>query len=377
MTGYLQQFMDSAGWLHDSPAPPDVRAGVDGVLKTLYGPLAEQLQDRLNEWEASLNPPEASLFFDTLRAFSAAMQTGDEMAEEFRGTMKSIVHGATRIGIGFVPFVGTALDLCEAVTGKEWCLPSGRQLTTGERVWSSLGFGVGKAVKVWKGVSTAAISTEGKAVAAGIVSFGDDLGKLLKTKGIKQWRTLKLPHGDGGMLVDIKNTFERTAATHLMQDQGHKMLAPGDSIVRKLVGIPEPSEIPGVSVACDFLTVSKNDLLVLSEIKEITSEIGKVNVPKALEQLDNVMKALVKKNLAKDVSSCRSSRRSRPSSRTGFNGCWTDGCSTRKQKSSCTQREGRICSSRWWSYEAKVESTGRGTSALGDVLGLVSRARAI
>ena len=295
-----------------------------------------------------------SLFFDTLRAFSAAMQTGDEMAEEFRGTMKSIVHGATRIGIGFVPFVGTALDLCEAVTGKEWCLPSGRQLTTGERVWSGLGFGVGKAVKVWKGVSTAAISTEGKAVAAGIVSFGDDLGKLLKTKGIKQWRTLKLPHGDGGMLVDIKNTFERTAATHLMQDQGHKMLAPGDSIVRKLVGIPEPSEIPGVSVACDFLTVSKNDLLVLSEIKEITSEIGKVNVPKALEQLDNVMKALVKKNLAKDVSSCRSSRRSRPSSRTGFNGCWTDGCSTRKQKSSCTQREGRICSSRWWSYETFI-----------------------
>jgi hypothetical protein len=69
-------------------------------------------------------------------------------------------------------FVGPAMDICEAVTGKEWCLPSGRTLTTGERVFSGIGFGVGKVVKVWKGISSAAISAEGKATAAAIDTPG-------------------------------------------------------------------------------------------------------------------------------------------------------------------------------------------------------------
>jgi hypothetical protein len=64
------------------------------------------------------------------------------------------------------------MDICEAVTGKEWCLPSGRTLTTGERVFSGIGFGVVKVVKVWKGISSAAISTEGKGVAAAIEALG-------------------------------------------------------------------------------------------------------------------------------------------------------------------------------------------------------------
>jgi hypothetical protein len=45
------------------------------------------------------------------------MQAADELAEQYRDTMKTIVHGASRVAIGFVPFVGPALDLCEAVTG--------------------------------------------------------------------------------------------------------------------------------------------------------------------------------------------------------------------------------------------------------------------
>ncbi len=152
VTAYLQKFMDASGWFHDSPIPQDVRADVDGPLKNLYGVLAEDLKEALLIWDAKNNPPDANLVFDTLRAFSAGMQAGEEIAQQYRDTMKTIVHGASRIGIGFVPFVGTALDLCEAVTGKEWCLPSGKTLTTGKRIFSGIGFGIGKAVKYanWK-----------------------------------------------------------------------------------------------------------------------------------------------------------------------------------------------------------------------------------
>lgn len=303
VTSYLQKFVDGSGWFLDAPIPMDVRANVDGTLKLLYGGLAEDLKDRLNAWDAKWNPPEANLLFDTVRAFAAGMEVAGEFTQNYVHVMQSIVHGASRVAIGFVPFVGTGMDLCEAVTGKEWCMPSGRELTTGERVFSGIGFGVGKLVKVWTGVGKAAISGEGKLAAAAIVNLGEDLSNLLKNKSVKSWRTLNWnAHGDLSTLVDFKNVFERKAAIYVLQEQGHKMLAPGDNIVRKLVGIVENSPVPGVSVACDFLTVSKDGLLVLSEVKEITGALGKVNTPHALDQLNNVMNALAKKNLAKDVA---------------------------------------------------------------------------
>ena len=290
VTGYLQKYMNDAGWFKDAPVPQDVRADVDGVLKNLYGPLAEDLKDRLNEWEASINPPEASLFFDTLRAFSAGMQAGEEIAQQYRDVMQTIVHGATRIGIGFVPFVGPALDLCEAVSGHEYCLPSGRMLTTGERVFSGIGFGVGKLVKVWKGVGSAAISGEGKVAAAGIVELGDDLAKLLRAQHVKSWRTLVWQsHWDIGELWMANSIYERKAMQSLMENEGHRVLAPGDKIVRKLVGIPE-SGSAGTTIACDFLTVTKDDKLVLGEVKGILG--GEVDVDHAVKQLRNVVKAL-------------------------------------------------------------------------------------
>ncbi|MBK9260139.1 MAG: hypothetical protein IPM54_09920 [Polyangiaceae bacterium] len=298
VTTYLQQFMNGSGWFHDAPIPQDVRADIDGTLKNLYGELAEELKDRLNEWEASMNPPEANLFFDTLRAFSAGMQAGDELAEQYRGTMRTIVHGASRVAIGFVPFVGTALDLCEAVTGKEWCMPSGRPLTTGERIWSGIGFGIGKAVKVWKGVKTAAISSEGKAVAAGIVGLGDDLSKLLRLKQLPGWRGLNYAkHVDLDKLHEAAKTYERQVLQMLVEKEGHQILAPSDKAAKVLLGIKNTG--PGTDIACDMITVTKNDTLVLSEVKGIVD--GTVDVKHALEQLKNVVKALNKKELGNGV----------------------------------------------------------------------------
>jgi len=82
------------------------------------------------------------------------------------------------------------MDLCEAVTGKEFCAPSGRTLTIGERVFSGIGFGIGKVVKVWKGISSAAISTEGKATAAAIVTLTPDLVEKSAKARIAKYKTL-------------------------------------------------------------------------------------------------------------------------------------------------------------------------------------------
>ncbi|MBK9262855.1 MAG: hypothetical protein IPM54_24010 [Polyangiaceae bacterium] len=297
VTSYLQQFMNGSGWFHDAPIPQDVRADIDGTLKNLYGELAEELKDRLNEWEASQNPPEANLFFDTLRAFSAGMQAGDELAEQYRETMRTIVHGASRVAIGFVPFAGPALDICEAVTGKEWCLPSGRKLSDGERILSGVGFGVGKLVKIWKGVKTAAISGEGKAVAAGIVALDDIAEMMARAKG----KVYKSPIG-GELIgavtknIDKIGDFEKLAARRLVNQEGHQMLAFGDDAVRNVVGIAEGGSMAGVNVACDFITIAKNDMLALSEVKGIID--GKVDVEHAVLQLKNVAKALNGKKLA-------------------------------------------------------------------------------
>jgi hypothetical protein len=200
------------------------------------------------------------------------------------------------VAIGFVPFVGPALDLCEAVTGHEYCMPSGRTLSTEERIMSGVGFGVGKLVKVWGGVKTAAISAEGKATAAGILSLSEEFAEILKEFRRKSFKTLI-----GAVSPKKPNDFEMLAARYLTKNQGHKLLGAGDDAVRKMVNIAESSATKGVSVACDYLSVSKTGGLILSEAKEITNALGQMNTPHAIDQLNNVMKKLVEKNLAQDV----------------------------------------------------------------------------
>ena len=228
VTDYLRRFMNGSGWFHDAPIPEDVRADVDGPLKAMYGAMAEDLKDRLNAWEATHSPPEANLFFDTLRAFSAGMQEVEDGAQRGAEVMRTFVHAATRVGIGFVPFVGPALDLCEAVTGREWCTSSGRELTTGERVWSGIGFGAGKLVKVWKGVSKAAISAEGKAAAAVIYTMSSELIEKIGKARIQNWKTLTRGSILPKTVEKLENDWEVTTFLALIDKQDHKVLAMGD-----------------------------------------------------------------------------------------------------------------------------------------------------
>ncbi|MDC3957240.1 hypothetical protein [Polyangium jinanense] len=70
---------------------------------------------------------------------------GDHFGD-YAEVMQTLVHASSRIAIGFLPYAGPALDLCEAVTGKLLCLPGGEgsDHTTEERVGSAVGFGFGR-----------------------------------------------------------------------------------------------------------------------------------------------------------------------------------------------------------------------------------------
>ncbi|MDC0744031.1 hypothetical protein [Polyangium mundeleinium] len=298
VTNHLKHYMDAADWLLDSQVPPDVRAQVDGVLKNLYGAYADELKDALNAMgvgDGGTVDLEKTHLFQMIRAFSAGVSELGEVAAPYVDVIVTMTHAATRIGIGFVPYVGAVLDLCEAVTGKEFCLPAGRDLSLGERIFSAVGTGVGAGVAFHKGMKNAPIGAVGKATAQGVVEFGEELVEALRTSRIKKWRELK--RGGYKLSEKLEHVFERDVALYLIKKEGHKILALGDGEVRRLLDILESSQTRGVSRACDFLTVTPTNGLVLSDSKFV-GPMSVVNVPKALSQFDNVMAKLGERNVA-------------------------------------------------------------------------------
>jgi hypothetical protein len=174
VTSFVRRFMDASDWLADTPVPADLRAYVDGVLKPRFGALAEEMKDNLNLW-----PPgegldlEKTQLFQTIDAFAAGMSAIGEEADVYRDVMATLVHATSRIAVGFVPYVGPALDLCEAVTGKEWCLPSGRELSDEERIFSGLGFAVASIGPFWRGIGHVGPSVDSAVVAEKIADLDD------------------------------------------------------------------------------------------------------------------------------------------------------------------------------------------------------------
>ncbi|MRG97253.1 hypothetical protein GF068_35805 [Polyangium spumosum] len=270
---------------------------MDGVLRTAFGPLAEEMKDNLNQWDGfTLNLEETQLV-ETIRAFAGAVSAVDGVVGPYVEVMQTLVHATTRIGIGFVPYVGPALDLCEAVTGKRFCLPGGEELSTEERIFSGVGFGFGKITKAWAGIKASGVKPGAKIVAAGMVGYTDEF-----LEALKQSRRMKYKSLDGAMkgaVGTIANEFEGRAGLYLMKDEGRAMIGVGDDGVRKVLGIPKPKgSLPeGIAQAPDFLTVTKGNKLALSEAKG-----GQVNGGEVVGQLTNAMKTLKKLGLDGDVA---------------------------------------------------------------------------
>ena len=298
VTDYVRQFMDAADWFLDSPIPPDVRAQVDGVLRNAFAGMAEQMKESLNVWEAISLGPEQGSFVETVRAFAGAMSFVGDGAAAYAEVMQTLVHASSRIAIGFVPYAGPALDLCEAVTGKLFCLPGGKDLSTEERIFSGVGFGFGQITKAWAGIKAAGVKPGAKIVAAGVLTKSDEFLKALQVSRRTSYKdTLK-----GAITKESINEFEAKAGMHLMKDEGRAMIGVGDGGVRDVLGIPKPNgQLPkGAAKAPDYLTVTKGNKLAVSEAKggglvKLTGDDG------AFDQLANALNKLKDKNLLDDV----------------------------------------------------------------------------
>ncbi|WP_437689414.1 hypothetical protein [Sorangium sp. So ce176] len=288
----VRRFMDASSWFVDSPVPADLRAQVDTVLKPRFGALAEQMKDGLNLWTGGALDLEQTQLYQTISAFAGAMSTVGEGVEAYAGVMQTLVHATTRIGVGFVPVVGPALDLCEAVTGKAWCLPAGEELSTEERIFSGVGFGLGAVGPMWRAVSRAGgLTPDAIRVAEEIAQMGEELATALRAPRRTSYKTLR-----GAVTTKFIDAFERRAAKFLLDD-GRALIGVGDDGVRTVLGIPRTAPAySDIAKAPDFVTVTRGNKLAVSEAKSGT------HVQEAIKQLTNALKALKEKGLAGDVT---------------------------------------------------------------------------
>jgi hypothetical protein len=287
---FVQQFMDASYWYLDSPIPADLRADVDGVLKNRFGPLAGEMKDSLNQWDGPTLDLGETQLVETIRAFAGAVSAASDVLGPYTEVMQTLVHATTRTAIGFVPVVGPTLDLCEAVTGKMFCLPFGKELSTEERIFSAVGFGFGGIGKAWSAVKNQGVNQGAKAVAQGVLSMSEEFALALQASRRTTYKTLR------GAVGALGDPFEAQVGLHLMKNEGRALIGVGDDGVRKVLGIPKDAP-EGLAQAPDFLSATKGNKLALSEVKA-----GKnVKTSEAIGQLTNAMNKLKELNLAGDV----------------------------------------------------------------------------
>jgi hypothetical protein len=290
VTNYVLQFMDASSWYLDSPVPADLRADVDGVLTNRFGPLADEMKDNLNQWEGPTLDLEETHLVETIRAFAGAVSAVSDVLTPYAEVMSTLVHATSRIAIGFVPYVGPTLDLCEAVTGKMFCLPFAKELSTEERIFSAVGFGFGGISKAWSAVKNSGVNPGAKAVAQGVLSLSDEFAQALQASRRTSYKTLR------GAVGALGDPFEAQVGLHLMKNEGRALIGVGDDGVRKVLGIPKDAP-EGLAQAPDFLSATKGNKLALSEVKA-----GKnVKTSEAIGQLTNAMNKLKELNLAGDI----------------------------------------------------------------------------
>ncbi|NUQ79787.1 MAG: hypothetical protein HUU21_40305, partial [Polyangiaceae bacterium] len=290
VTAYVFQYMSTSYWYLDSPVPADLRAEIDGILQIRFGPLADEMKDNLNQWDGPLDLEETQLV-ETIRAFAGAVSAVSEVLVPYAEVMQTLVHATSRIAVGFVPVVGPTLDLCEAVTGKMFCLPFAKDLSTEERIMSAVGFGAGSVLKAWGAVKNAGVNPGAKVVAQKVLSLREEFALALQASRRTTYKTLR------GAVGPITNEFEAQAGLHLMKNEGRALIGAGDDGVRKVLGIPKDSK-PNTIIgkAPDYLSATKGNKLALSEVKG-----GNIDPQDVIDQLTNALDKLKELNLAGDV----------------------------------------------------------------------------
>ena len=286
VTAYVHTFMDGSDWFLDTNAPASLRAYVDGVLKEGFGNLSDEMKDRLNLQNEDTIDLSQTQLFQTISAFGGAMSTIGEGVEAYADVMQTLVFATERVAVGFVPFVGPALDLCECVTGKEWCLPSGKALSDEQRVFAGAGVAIGSVAHYWAGVKSAGVSPAATLVAGEVAKIDEAIAKGLHANPRTWYKTLR-----GAIDRKPLNAFEIVAGRS-MQEQGRSLIGIGDDGVRNVLGLKAGDK------AADFLSMTKGGKLAVSEAKGAEATIDTAT---AVDQLTSTMDALAKKGLAGDV----------------------------------------------------------------------------
>ncbi|MFB1484141.1 hypothetical protein [Corallococcus sp. RDP092CA] len=189
VANYVRNFMDESGWFLDSPIPVNIRVRLDSVLMARTPQAATALKDALSGWDSTMSPEE-QLILDTINAMlqgaAASIFSVDLSAlAELTRLTNSIATAAvevSRFAVGFTP-VGDVLDLCEAVTGKKFCIPGGEELSAEERIASGLGVVIGSGA-FWHGVMAVApvAGRVGRILDNLVVDLGATEARLLRTR---------------------------------------------------------------------------------------------------------------------------------------------------------------------------------------------------
>jgi hypothetical protein len=149
VSAYVRQFIDSEGWFRDSVVPVTIREAIATHIEPFDAQRAASLRNATNLWllDAEATPeqqmamrmmPVLTYLYRAVAAGYARRHVADSMTDQTTNWL--LVVG--QAGASFTP-MGDVLDLCEVVSGREACLPGGRDLGVYERVAAGLGTVVG------------------------------------------------------------------------------------------------------------------------------------------------------------------------------------------------------------------------------------------
>jgi hypothetical protein len=214
---FLEQYIDSDGWMRDAPVTPELRALI-AFLKDLdvayrFKQRAEALQLAINLWNRDTLTPRQNALLDIMLLFGEAVRARiaqvnpEDRQDGFWDKMEKIADGViivADLAVSLSP-AGPFLDLCRAIGGRAQCL-FGAELTTAERVIAGAGALIGGGA-VWKAAA-------GKLRGASSVvthDVGEALEQVVKRKPIKGIIPDKtIPHADGSLTYFHENGLSIT-----------------------------------------------------------------------------------------------------------------------------------------------------------------------
>lgn len=324
VTADVRKYLDASDWFLDTKVPLHLRAAIDGELTRRFGKLASELKETL-----SLNAPptaDADPLFQTIDAFAAGISAISDDVTPYFALMKELTELAASVGVAaLLPEVapawvaetathaGAAFQLCRAVTGNPWCVPTGESLSDEERLASGIGAALPYVGKFWGGVKAAGALKAGTAKAAvsiGGFKLADDVAqldpKLVEILEAYPMKPFTVPGGSttlGHAALQTAVTATRMSkldieAVRVLTGCGDTMVAIGNNAVRSVF---LPARFSGSAV--DFISVvPKSSKLAITKVVERNN---KVAVENAVAGIQNVFDELNRRGLADYVQELR------------------------------------------------------------------------